>query len=194
MSDVAEMLLEDVEITTADGIMLAHVARPEGTASLPGVIVYMPASGIRAELVDIASRIASLGFVTVLPNLYYRLASEVDIDPNRLFEPGYAPARDYMIGLSQNITNRRVVADTAAVLDFLDARNDVTPGPNTASAFRNAIASPPKPPNFTINGSVRSWPARLADRVGVMRRRSGWRLYRTVAESIGACTRHRGFG
>ena len=123
------MLFEDVEMTTADGTMNAHVARPGGTGSWPGVIVYMPASGIRSELIGIAARIASLGYVTVLPNLYYRLASEVDIDANRLFDPDYAPVRDYMIGLSQNLTNERVIADTATLLDFLDARTDVKPGP-----------------------------------------------------------------
>lgn len=123
------MLLDDVDITTADGTMNVHVARPEGSGAWPGVIVYMPASGIRSELIDIAARIASLGYVTLLPNLYYRLARQVDIDANRLFDDDYAPVRDYMIGLSQNLTNQRVISDTGALLDVLDARSDVASGP-----------------------------------------------------------------
>ena len=110
----------EVDVPTPDGLMNCHLIEPQVDGRSPAVIVYMPASGIRPELVGIAERIASLGYLTVLPNLFYRLARTVDIDANRLGDDDYAPVRDYMIGLSQNITNARVVADTAALIEYLD--------------------------------------------------------------------------
>ncbi len=110
------------EIETADGVMVVHVAHPDGVGPFPAVIVYMPASGIRDELIGIAQRIASAGYYTVLPNLYYRLAANVDIDANRLGQADYQPVADYMIALSGNLTNARVIADTGAIIDFLDSR------------------------------------------------------------------------
>lgn len=121
--------ISEVDLSTPDGTMNVHVLRPDGDGPHPAVIVYMPASGIRSELVGIAERIAAHGYLTLLPNLYYRLARTVDIDANRLFDDEYAPVRDYMIGLSDNLTNERVIADTAALLDFVAEEPGARPGP-----------------------------------------------------------------
>lgn len=51
-------MVAEVDLTTADGTMNCHVITPERDGTLRAVIVYMPASGIRPELVDIAGRIA----------------------------------------------------------------------------------------------------------------------------------------
>ncbi len=122
------MVRSEATVATADGVMTVHVAHPDGPGPFPAVIVYMPASGIRDELIEIAARIASAGFFTVLPNLYYRLAATVDIDANRLGTEEYAPVADYMIALSQNLTNERVIADTGAIIDFVDAQPLAEPG------------------------------------------------------------------
>lgn len=114
------VVVSEIEIATGDGTMNAHLIRPDLDDPRPGVIVYMPASGIRDELVGIAGRIAALGYVVVLPNLYYRLARRVDIDANRLGDDDYAPVRAYMIGLADHLTNARVIADSEAIIGFLD--------------------------------------------------------------------------
>ena len=111
----------EIELTTDDGTMVCHVATPDRPGPHRAVIVYMPASGIRPELVDIAARIASSGFVTVLPNAFYRLARHVDIDANRLGDDDYAPVRQFMMELAGNITNERIIRDTAVILDWLDS-------------------------------------------------------------------------
>lgn len=109
----------EIDLTTADGTMNCHVITPERDGTLRAVIVYMPASGIRPELVDIAGRIASMGYLTMLPNSFYRLARHVDIDANRLGDDDYLPVREFMIGLAGNITNARIIADTGVILDWL---------------------------------------------------------------------------
>lgn len=120
--DVYATIVEDIDLPTADGIMNCHVVRPDFEGRHRAVIVYMPASGIRSELVDIAARIASAGFVTVLPNSFYRLAHNVDIDANRLDDEDYMPVRRFMMDLATNITNDRVIHDTGIILDWLDTQ------------------------------------------------------------------------
>lgn len=110
----------EVDLATADGAMNCHVITPERGGALRAVIVYMPASGIRPELVGIAERIAAMGYVAVLPNSFYRLARHVDIDANRLGDSDYLPVREFMMELAGNITNPRIIADTGVILEWLD--------------------------------------------------------------------------
>lgn len=114
--------ISEIDLQTDDGVMNAHVIRPDLAEPHRAVIVYMPASGIRPELVSIAARIASAGFVAVLPNSFYRLARHVDIDANRLFDDDYLPVREFMMELAGNITNARIIHDTAIILDWLDGQ------------------------------------------------------------------------
>ncbi|WP_420436054.1 dienelactone hydrolase family protein [Candidatus Poriferisodalis sp.] len=115
----------EVDLTTADGTMNCHVITPGRDGQLRAVIVYMPASGIRPELVDIAGRIAAMGYAVVLPNSFYRLARHVDIDANRLGDDDYLPVREFMMGLAGNITNPRIIADTGVMLDWLESREGI---------------------------------------------------------------------
>ncbi|MDG2114531.1 MAG: dienelactone hydrolase family protein [Actinomycetota bacterium] len=124
-TEVYETSVVEIDLETADGTMNCHVVWPETEGPHRAVIVYMPASGIRPELVDIAARIASAGFVTVLPNSFYRLARHVDIDANRLFDDDYLPVRQFMMELAGNITNERIVHDTGVILDWLDAQPSI---------------------------------------------------------------------
>lgn len=114
--------VEEIDLQTTDGTMNCHMIWPDREGPHQAVIVYMPASGIRSELVDIAARIASAGFVAVLPNSFYRMVRHVDIDANRLGDDDYLPVREFMIELAGNITNERVIHDTSVILDWLDTQ------------------------------------------------------------------------
>ncbi len=118
--DSCRTTVEEIDLETDDGVMNCHVVRPDLDGPHRAVIVYMPASGIRPELVSIAARIASAGYVTVLPNSFYRLARHVDIDANRLDDDDYLPVRQFMMELAGNITNPRIIHDTSVILDWLD--------------------------------------------------------------------------
>ncbi|MCY3584451.1 MAG: dienelactone hydrolase family protein [Acidimicrobiales bacterium] len=118
----------EIDLTTADGTMNCHVITPERDGTLRAVIVYMPASGIRPELVGIAERIAAMGYVVVLPNSFYRLARHVDIDANRLGDDDYLPVREFMIELAGNITNPRIIADTGVILSWLERQDGIDAG------------------------------------------------------------------
>jgi carboxymethylenebutenolidase len=48
------------------------IARPAGGAAVPLVIVFMDIWGVRPQLFEIATRIASRGYCAAVPNLYHR--------------------------------------------------------------------------------------------------------------------------
>jgi carboxymethylenebutenolidase len=63
---------EMIEIATPGGRMPAQLARPEGKARAAAVIVVQEAFGLNAHVKDVAQRIASEGYVTLAPDLFYR--------------------------------------------------------------------------------------------------------------------------
>lgn len=98
--------------------MDVYIFQPHGAGSWPAVIFYMDAFGIRPQLDDMAKRLASNGYVVLLPNLYYRSGAFEPFDATRVFSEG--PERDRFRGMIQSITNTMVMRDTAAVLEQLE--------------------------------------------------------------------------
>jgi len=64
------MIEQTLNIATRDGPMETFICRPERGVH-PAVLFLMDAPGIRAELYDMARRLASVGYYVMLPNLYY---------------------------------------------------------------------------------------------------------------------------
>ncbi len=109
-----------IELRTADGTCPAYVAQPPGRGPFPPVLVYMDGVGIRPAMLEVGDRLATYGYLVLLPDLYYRSgpyepmnARTVFVDPDQrkvLMERFMAPA-----------TSANVMADTRAFLDFLAA-------------------------------------------------------------------------
>src|SRR5688572_10347778 len=115
----AWMTGERVDVRTEDGAIDCYLFAPEGHGSWPAVIVYMDAFGIRTELAEMAQRLASSGYVVVLPNLYYRTGRFPPFDRQAVVIEG--PERDRFKGMIQSINSAMVMRDTAAILGMLDA-------------------------------------------------------------------------
>ena len=109
------MIEQAVDIETADGAMNSFVVHPEEGGPHPVVLFYMDAPGKREELHDMARRIASVGYFVVLPNLYYRKTREFSMVRD---EAGMAR----MFAMMDHLSNGLVVADTGALLDFVDSQ------------------------------------------------------------------------
>src|SRR5689334_22643413 len=110
------MIDRELDIQTADGAMNTFVTHPEEGGPHPVVLFYMDAPGKREELHDMARRLASVGYFVVLPNLYYRKTREFTL-ASRTPE-GMKP----MFELMESLSNAMTVADTEAMLRFVDAQ------------------------------------------------------------------------
>lgn len=161
----------EVDIPTKDGAMNTFVAQPDGNGPFPTVFMYMPASGIREELRDMARRLAGHGYIVLLPNLYYRMVRVLDVDSNRLFDEDYEPVKTFMNALNNGYTNQRSIDDTAAMIDYVDAYPAASRGKIGVTGYcmggRLALAA------------IGSFP----DRIDAMVSMYGGRLYSDAADS-----------
>lgn len=116
------MIEEHIDIPTADGEMTTFTCRPERDGPFPVIFIYMDAHGIREELRDMARRVASVGYYVLLPNLYYRSAIlELNLaEPKTADDPPRSPMRD----LVNSLTVGLVLKDTAAMLEYVEARRE----------------------------------------------------------------------
>jgi carboxymethylenebutenolidase len=110
------MIEHHLDIPTADGAMNTFVVHPEEGGPVPVVLFYMDAPGKREELHDMARRLAAVGYIVVLPNLYYR--STRDFWLKERTEAGMAE----MFGFMATLDARTTEVDTAALLKFVDAQ------------------------------------------------------------------------
>jgi carboxymethylenebutenolidase len=64
-----------IELAVADGTRMgAYVARPEGTGSLPGLLLFQEAFGVNHHIRSISERFAAEGYVVIAPELFHRTA------------------------------------------------------------------------------------------------------------------------
>ena len=107
------MIEYHLDIQTQDGPMNTFVTHPEENGPFPVVLFYMDAPGKREELHDMARRIATTGYVVVLPNLYYRKTKEFVWDRTDA-------AMKAMFEMTKHLSLDLIMQDTAALLDFVD--------------------------------------------------------------------------
>jgi carboxymethylenebutenolidase len=114
---------EEITLTTADGECPSYVFTPGDGKAHPAVILYMDGLGIRPALLDMGRRLASHGYVVLLPDLYYRAGPYTPLSPKELFASGdIGAALAPLLGATDN---RRAAEDTGVFLDYLASRADV---------------------------------------------------------------------
>ena len=84
----------------------------------------MDAPGIRDELRDMASRLATVGYAVLLPNLYYRAGRDTFFGPDVLTKGSDDHTR--MRAIRTKMTIPPVMNDVADMLAYVDARDDMT--------------------------------------------------------------------
>lgn len=114
----------DVEIPTRDGHSKGTLHLPAGDGPWPGVLVFPDAGGIRETFRQMGDQLAGLGYVTLIPDIYYRAGQWAPFDMATLFsEP---KERERLGSLMSVLTKDRIIADAGAYADFLLARPEVT--------------------------------------------------------------------
>jgi carboxymethylenebutenolidase len=119
--------MSKIEIKTKDGICPSYVYRPSGTGPWPGVLVFMDGIGIRPAMLELGERLATHGYVVLLPDLFYRVGPYEPMDPKTLFtdpEKRKVLMEKFFPAASQAL----IMSDTRAFLDYLAAQPDVKPG------------------------------------------------------------------
>jgi carboxymethylenebutenolidase len=114
----------DVEIPTPDGHSKGTLHLPAGDGPWPGVLVFPDAGGTRETFRKMGDQLAGMGYVTLIPDIYYRAGEWDPFDMATLFSDPKERAR--LGTLVSVLTNDRIIADAGAYADFLLARPEVT--------------------------------------------------------------------
>jgi carboxymethylenebutenolidase len=117
------MTVLDLTVVTSDGTCPVSLHLPDGDGPWPGVIMYPDAAGTRPTFRAMADRMASLGYATLLPDVYYRQGDWKPFDVHTVFVDPDERAR--LTSLSRSLTAAEVVADAGAFLEFLGGRPEV---------------------------------------------------------------------
>jgi carboxymethylenebutenolidase len=113
----------DVEIPAPDGTAPGTLHVPDGDGPWPGVVMFPDAFGARETLSVMGDKLAALGYVTLIPDVFYRNPGWAPFDPSTAFAD--QAERGRLFGLMGSLTNDRIAADARAYADFLLARPEV---------------------------------------------------------------------
>ena len=107
-----------------EGICDVTLAIPEGTGPWPGIVMYPDAGGARPVFREMATRLASLGYVVVVPDVYYRSGDWAPFDMAGVF--GDKGERNRLFAMMKAITPEVMAADAGSYFDYLEARPEVS--------------------------------------------------------------------
>jgi len=114
----------NVMVRTQDGDCRTAVFRPSGAGPWPAVIFYMDGIAIRPTLYDHGQRLADMGYLVLLPDMFYRIGPYEPLDGKKLFSDPAQRERLFKVFLPS--TNKALATqDTKYFLHYLDTLPDV---------------------------------------------------------------------
>jgi carboxymethylenebutenolidase len=127
------MPVENVDITTPDGVADAYLARPDDQPH-PGVLFIMDAFGLRPTIGEMIERIAADGYVVLAPNVFYRAGRAPVLPMPDLSDPEQrAGFFQSLRPLIDQLTPERIGSDAGAYLDYL--AEAASPGPVAVTGY-----------------------------------------------------------
>jgi len=114
---------QQLELHTQDGIADAVLYRPTENDSWPGVLHLTDIGGIRDSHRHMAERTASLGYIVMMPNVFYRTGRPPLFAAP--FKPGDEQSMKRYSELSKPLTPEAMQRDVGAYVDFLAAHESV---------------------------------------------------------------------
>jgi carboxymethylenebutenolidase len=118
------MARTDVQVPAPDGHSNGTLHVPDGDGSWPGVVVFPDAGGARETMREVGDRLAEMGYVALVPDIFYRAGEWAPFDMATAFSD--ESERTRMFGMIGELTNDRIIADSGAYADFLLARPEVS--------------------------------------------------------------------
>ena len=116
----------DVDIPTPDGSASSSLQVPDGEGPWPAVIMYPDAGGTRGVFREMGGRLASDGYVVLVPDIYYRAGGYEPFSMATVFTD--PDERQRLGALAGSLTPDRVASDAGAFADFLQGRPEVAAG------------------------------------------------------------------
>ncbi|MCP2196907.1 dienelactone hydrolase family protein [Lentzea flava] len=122
--------MTSVDITTRDGTADAYLTGPAGSGPFPAVLLYMDAFGLRPHLRTMADRLASAGYVVLVPNVFYRAGRAPVVELPDYIDPAARPELfERIMPLLRSLTPEALMRDAEAYLRFLADSPLVADGP-----------------------------------------------------------------
>jgi len=121
--------MSEIAIDCRDGPCRSFVYRPShGAGPWPAVLVFMDGIGIRPAMLAVGERLATHGYVVLLPDLFYRSGPYEPMNARTVFADP-VQRKVLMEKFLALATPANVMSDTAAFLDWLAEAPEVRPGP-----------------------------------------------------------------
>jgi carboxymethylenebutenolidase len=114
----------DVQIPTPDGTSKGSLHIPDGAGPHPGVLIFPDAGGLRDTFRDMGDHLAGLGFVALVPDIYYRSGDWAPFSMDTVFTDQQERRR--LFGLMSSLTNEVITSDASAYAEFLLGRPEVS--------------------------------------------------------------------
>lgn len=131
MAQAGPMTVAQVElaIPTPDGTMRAFRFTPaDGQGPWPAVIFFMDGLGIRPALFEMGERLASNGYVVLMPDMFWRAGPYGPLVVAEVLKDE-ASRQASFVRLMATTDAERSTRDTAACLDYLAGQPEVAAGP-----------------------------------------------------------------
>jgi len=122
------MMTQDLSIDVDGTAMSCYVARPDGGEPKPAVIVLQEIFGVNREVKRIADLFASVDYVVLAPNYYYRTHPQLN-------EPYSDEGLQRGSAAAGQVTKASLRTDVAACIDWLNAQPFVAEGKIATCGF-----------------------------------------------------------
>lgn len=107
----------DVEVPTPDGTCPAALVTPDGDGPWPAVVMFPDGGGLRPTMVAMGEQLAALGYVVLVPEMYYRNGPYQPFDMGTVF--GDPDERGRLMAMIGTVTKAGAARDAGALFDFL---------------------------------------------------------------------------
>ncbi len=107
----------DVEVSTPDGRCPSVLVSPDGDGPWPGVVMFMDAGGVRPAMVEMAQQLAGMGYVVLLPEMYYRNGPYQPFEMETAFTDPDERAR--LWAMITGLTKAMAASDAGAFVEYL---------------------------------------------------------------------------
>ena len=117
LADVEE---RDIDIKTPDGTADSVLFHPAGKGPWPAVLIWTDILGLRPVFRQMGRRLASQGYVVLVPNPFYRVHHAPTVDD--AFDIAKPEDRAKVLPLAAALTPATTMTDATTFLAFLDAQ------------------------------------------------------------------------